>query len=47
MSENHPLSSVVEAVLLAAGRPVSVEQIRELFEEAQRPPEEESGRRGC
>ena len=41
MSENHPLSSVVEAVLLAAGRPVSVEQIRELFEEAQRPPEEE------
>jgi segregation and condensation protein B len=37
----HPLSSVVEAVLLAAGRPVSVEQLLELFEEAQRPPAEE------
>jgi segregation and condensation protein B len=41
MSENHPLASVVEAVLLAAGRPVSVEQILELFDESQRPPEEE------
>jgi segregation and condensation protein B len=37
----HPLSSVVEAVLLAAGRPVSVDQLLELFEEAQRPPAEE------
>jgi segregation and condensation protein B len=37
----HPLSSVVEAVLLAAGRPVSVEQLLELFEEAQRPLAEE------
>ena len=41
MSENHPLASVVEAVLLAAGRPVSVDQIRELFEESQRPPDDE------
>jgi len=32
-----PLSSVLEAVLLAAGRPVSVEQLRELFEEQARP----------
>jgi segregation and condensation protein B len=32
-----PLSSVLEAVLLAAGRPVSVEQMLELFEEHQRP----------
>ncbi len=37
----HPLSSVVEAVLLAAGRPVSVDQLLELFEETQRPPAEE------
>jgi len=37
----HPLSSVVEAVLLAAGRPVSVNQLLELFEETQRPPAEE------
>jgi len=37
----HPLSGVVEAVLLAAGRPVSVEQLRELFDEGQRPPAEE------
>ena len=31
------LSTVLEAVLLAAGRPVSVEQMLELFEEQQRP----------
>ncbi len=37
----HPLSGVVEAVLLAAGRPVTVEQLLELFEEAQRPPAED------
>lgn len=36
MSEN-TLSYVLEAVLLAAGRPVSVEQMLELFEEHQRP----------
>ena len=40
MTEN-PLASVVEAVLLAAGRPVSVEQLLELFDEPQRPPAEE------
>ncbi len=40
MSEN-PLASVVEAVLLAAGRPVSINQMLELFEESQRPPVEE------
>jgi segregation and condensation protein B len=40
MSEN-PLSRVLEAVLLAAGRPVGVEQMRELFEEHQRPSPEE------
>jgi len=40
MSEN-PLSRVLEAVLLAAGRPVGVEQMRELFEEHQRPSAEE------
>ena len=31
------LSTVLEAVLLAAGRPVSLEQMLELFEEQQRP----------
>jgi segregation and condensation protein B len=36
-----PLSQVLEAVLLAAGRPVGVEQMRELFEEHQRPTVEE------
>ena len=37
MSEN-PLTPTVEAVLLAAGRPVTVEQILDLYEEHQRPP---------
>ena len=37
----HPLASVVEAVLLAAGRPVSVDQLLELFDEPQRPPADE------
>ncbi|RPI14830.1 MAG: SMC-Scp complex subunit ScpB [Lysobacterales bacterium] len=36
MSEQ-PLSVVLEAVLLAAGRPVTVEQMLELWEETQRP----------
>jgi segregation and condensation protein B len=36
MSEQS-LSYVLEAVLLAAGRPVSVDQMLELFEESQRP----------
>jgi segregation and condensation protein B len=36
MSEQS-LSNVLEGVLLAAGRPVSVEQMLELFEETQRP----------
>jgi segregation and condensation protein B len=40
MSEQS-LSYVLEAVLLAAGRPVSVEQMLELFEEQQRPTSEE------
>jgi segregation and condensation protein B len=40
MSEQS-LSYVLEAVLLAAGRPVSVDQMLELFEESQRPPVEE------
>jgi segregation and condensation protein B len=35
---DHPLTNVIEAVLLAAGRPVTVEQIRELFDEHERPP---------
>jgi segregation and condensation protein B len=35
------LSYVLEAVLLAAGRPVSVEQMLELFEESQRPSAED------
>ena len=34
---DHPLCNVVEAVLLAAGRPVSVDQILELFDEHERP----------
>jgi segregation and condensation protein B len=38
---NDPLSRVLEAVLLAAGRPVGVEQMRELFEENERPTVEE------
>ena len=40
MSEQS-LSYVLEAVLLAAARPVSVEQMLELFEESQRPSAEE------
>ena len=40
MSEQS-LSYVLEAVLLAAGRPVSVDQMLELFEESQRPSVEE------
>jgi segregation and condensation protein B len=40
MSEQS-LTHVLEAVLLAAGRPVSVEQMLELFEESQRPSAEE------
>jgi len=40
MSE-HPLTNVLEAVLLAAGRPVTVEQMIELFEEHQRPAAED------
>lgn len=40
MSEQS-LSYVLEAVLLAAGRPVSVEQMLELFEENQRPSAED------
>jgi segregation and condensation protein B len=38
---DHSLSYVLEAVLLAAGRPVSVDQMLELFEESQRPSVEE------
>jgi len=37
----HPLTTTVEAVLLAAGRPVTIEQMLELFDEHQRPPAEE------
>ena len=40
MSEQS-LSYVLEAVLLAAGRPVSVDQMLELFEETQRPSAED------
>lgn len=40
MSE-HPLTNVLEAVLLAAGRPLSLAQIAELFDEARRPPDDE------
>ena len=40
MSE-HALTNVLEAILLAAGRPLSIAQITELFEEAQRPKEAE------
>ena len=38
---DHPLSNVVEAVLLAAGRPVTVDQILELFDDHERPPAED------
>jgi segregation and condensation protein B len=37
----NPLAAILEAVLLAAGRPVSVEQMLELFDETQRPTAEE------
>jgi segregation and condensation protein B len=37
----HPLSGVVEAVLLAAGRPVTIDQLLELFDENQRPTPED------
>ena len=36
MSE-HALTNVLEAILLAAGRPLSIAQITELFEEGERP----------
>ena len=38
---DHPLSNVIEAVLLAAGRPVTVDQILELFDDHERPPAED------
>ena len=38
---DHPLCNVVEAVLLAAGRPVTVEQMLELFDEHERPAAED------
>jgi len=34
---DHPLCNVVEAVLLAAGRPVTIDQMLELFDEHERP----------
>jgi len=34
---DHPLCNVVEAVLMAAGRPVTIDQMLELFEEHERP----------
>lgn len=40
MSE-HPLTNVLEAILLAAGRPLAVAQVAELFEESQRPTDDE------
>ena len=36
--ESQHLKNVIEAALLAAGRPLEVEQLRELFEEYERPP---------
>ncbi len=36
----NPLTQVVEAILLAAGRPLKIEQMRELFDEHERPSEE-------
>jgi len=38
---DHPLCNVVEAVLLAAGRPVTLAQMLELFDEHERPAAEE------
>ena len=35
--DSHQLKNVVEAALLAAGKPLTVEQLRELFEEFERP----------
>jgi segregation and condensation protein B len=35
--DDHYLKNVVEAALLAAGRPLSIDQLRELFEERERP----------
>ena len=40
---DHPLMNVVEAVLLAAGRPVTIAQMLELFEEHERPAAEDLG----
>lgn len=40
MSE-HPLTNVLEAILLAAGRPLLLAQIAELFDEARRPTDDE------
>ena len=41
MSE-HALTNVLEAVLLAAGRPVTIEQIVDLFDEHERPTVEDA-----
>ncbi len=38
---DHPLMNVVEAVLLAAGRPVTIAQMLELFEDHERPAAED------
>ena len=40
MSE-HPLTNVLEAILLAAGRPLAIAQIAELFDESSRPTDSE------
>ncbi len=39
--ESTHLKNVIEAALLAAGRPLDVEQLRELFEDYERPPASE------
>ena len=38
----NPLTNIVEAILLAAGRPVTVPQIIELFDAFERPPAEDA-----
>ena len=41
----HDLKHMIEATLLAAGRPVSSEQLLELFDERERPTSEQLRRR--
>lgn len=37
LSDPHELATLLEGILLAAGKPLSLERLAELFDEAERP----------